>query len=186
MASRCIGDSTWAVLKGRRALKVEWNDGPHAAFDSEPFKKALMATVATTGKVHRDLGNVDAEFTKGGKVIDATYFTPMAAHASMEPPAAVAEVQGDRAVLWAPTQNPQAVQDAVAAALGIDKKNVEVHVTLLGGGFGRKSKPDYCVEAAVLARKIGRPVKVIWTREDDLRHDYYHATRGGVSQGRRR
>jgi isoquinoline 1-oxidoreductase beta subunit len=164
------------VLKGRRALKVEWNDGPHAAFDSEPFKKALFATVAGTGKVHRDLGNVDAEFGKGGKVIDATYFTPMAAHASMEPPAAVAEVQGDRAVVWAPTQNPQAVQDAVSAALGIDKKNVEVHVTLLGGGFGRKSKPDYCVEAAILSRKIGKPVKVIWTREDDIRHDYYHAS----------
>jgi isoquinoline 1-oxidoreductase subunit beta len=171
-----LGDNTWAVLKGRRALKVEWNDGPHAAFDSEPFKKALFATVAATGKVHRDLGNVDAEFTRGGKVIDATYFTPMAAHASMEPPAAVAEVQGDRAVLWAPTQNPQAVQDAVSAALKIDKKNIEVHVTLLGGGFGRKSKPDYCVEAAVLSRKIGKPVKVIWTREDDIRHDYYHAS----------
>ena len=100
----------------------------------------------------------------------------MAAHASMEPPAAVAEVQGDRAILWTPTQNPQAVQDTVAAALGIDKKNVEVHVTLLGGGFGRKSKPDYCAEAAVLARKLGKPVKVIWTREDDLRFDYYHST----------
>jgi isoquinoline 1-oxidoreductase subunit beta len=169
-----IGDNTWAVLKGRRALKVEWNDGPHASFDSEPFKQTLMATVAQTGKVYRNLGNVDSEFGKG-KPIEATYYTPMAAHAAMEPPAAVAEVQGDRAVVWAPTQNPQAVQETVGAALGIDKKNVEVHVTLLGGGFGRKSKPDYCAEAALLARRLGKPVKVIWTREDDLRFDYYHS-----------
>jgi isoquinoline 1-oxidoreductase beta subunit len=171
-----VGDNTWAVLKGRRALKVDWIDGPHAAFDSEPFKKALMATVAKPGKVYRDLGNVDGEFASGGKAIDATYYTPMAAHASMEPPAAVAEIQGDRAILWAPTQNPQAVQETVGAALGIDKQNVEVHVTLLGGGFGRKSKPDYCAEAALLARKLAKPVKVIWTREDDLRFDYYHST----------
>ena len=171
-----IGDNTWAVLKGRRALKVEWTDGSNATFSSDPYKKSLLATVAKTGKVFRNHGNVDAEFAKGGKVIEASYYTPMAAHASMEPPAAVAEVQGDRAILWTPTQNPQAVQDTVAVALGIDKKNVEVHVTLLGGGFGRKSKPDYCAEAAVLARKIGKPVKVIWTREDDLRFDYYHST----------
>ena len=171
-----IGDNTWAVLKGRRELKVEWNDGPHASFNSEAFKKDLLATVARTGKVYRDLGNVDAEFAKGGKPIEATYYTPLAAHASMEPPAAVAEVQGEKAILWTPTQNPQAVQDTVAAALGIDKKNVEVHVTLLGGGFGRKSKPDYCAEAALLARKLGKPVKVIWSREDDLRFDYYHST----------
>ena len=149
---------------------------PNATFASEPYKKGLLATVAKTGKVFRNHGNVDAEFAKGGKVVEASYYTPMAAHASMEPPAAVAEVQGDRAILWTPTQNPQAVQDTVAAALGIDKKNVEVHVTLLGGGFGRKSKPDYCAEAAVLARKLGKPVKVIWTREDDLRFDYYHST----------
>ena len=78
--------------------------------------------------------------------------------------------------MWAPTQNPQAVQDTVAAALGIDKKDVTCHVTLLGGGFGRKSKPDYCAEAAMLSKKLGKPVKVVWTREDDIRFDYYHTT----------
>jgi isoquinoline 1-oxidoreductase beta subunit len=171
-----VGDNTWAVLKGRRELKIDWNDGPHAAFDSDRFRKELLSTVAKNAKVFRNLGNVDAEFARGGKAIEATYYTPLAAHASMEPPAAVAEMQGDKAVLWTPTQNPQAVQDTVAAALGIDKKNVEVHVTLLGGGFGRKSKPDYCAEAAILARKLGKPVKVVWTREDDLRFDYYHST----------
>jgi isoquinoline 1-oxidoreductase beta subunit len=94
----------------------------------------------------------------------------------MEPPAAVAEFRDGSVTIWAPTQNPQAVQETVAAALGIDKKNVICHVTLLGGGFGRKSKPDYAAEAAILAKKVGKPVKVIWTREDDLRFDYYHTT----------
>jgi isoquinoline 1-oxidoreductase beta subunit len=175
-----IADSTWAAIKGRRSLKVEWNDGAHAGFDSEAFKQEMLATVKQTGKVCRDLGNVDAEFAAsakaGGKVLEAIYFTPMAAHASMEPPAAVAEFNGGKATIWAPTQNPQAVQEAVSAALGIKKEDVICHVTLLGGGFGRKSKPDYAAEAAVLARKLGKPVKVIWTREDDIRFDYYHTT----------
>ena len=171
-----IADSTWAALQGRRKLKVDWNDGAHAAFESEAFKKQLLQTVSQPAKVARNLGNVDAEFAKGGKVLEATYYTPLAAHASMEPPAAVAEVRDGKATIWAPTQNPQAVQDAVSAALGIDKKDVICHVTLLGGGFGRKSKPDYAAEAAVLSRKLGKPVKVVWTREDDIRFDYYHTT----------
>jgi isoquinoline 1-oxidoreductase beta subunit len=175
-----IADNTWAALKGRRALKVEWNDGAHGVFESDAFKQQMLATVTQTGKVYRNLGNVDAEFAAsakaGGKVLEATYFTPMAAHASMEPPAAVAEFSNGKATIWAPTQNPQAVQDAVSAALGIRKEDVVCHVTLLGGGFGRKSKPDYAAEAAVLARRLGKPVKVIWTREDDIRFDYYHTT----------
>jgi isoquinoline 1-oxidoreductase beta subunit len=92
----------------------------------------------------------------------------------MEPVAAVAEYKDGKVVCYANTQNPQAVQDTVAQALGIDKKNVECHVTLLGGGFGRKSKPDYVAEAALLSKSVGKPVKVIWSREDDIRFDYYH------------
>jgi isoquinoline 1-oxidoreductase beta subunit len=93
----------------------------------------------------------------------------------MEPPAAVAEFRNGKVEIWAPTQNPQAVQDTVAQALGIKKEDVVCHVTLLGGGFGRKSKPDYCAEAALLAKQLGKPVKVVWTREDDIRFDYYHS-----------
>jgi isoquinoline 1-oxidoreductase beta subunit len=171
-----IANNTWAAMKGRRALKIEWNDGAHGAFDSDSFKQQMLATVKQSGKVYRNHGNVDAEFAKGGKVIEAMYHTPMAAHASMEPPAAVAEFSNGKATIWAPTQNPQAVQDAVSAALGIKKEDVICHVTLLGGGFGRKSKPDYAAEAALLARTLGKPVKVIWTREDDIRFDYYHTT----------
>ena len=170
-----IADSTWAALKGRRQLKVEWNDGPHAGFDSGPFMKTMVATAQKPAKVCRNLGNVEAEFARGGKVLEATYTTPMAAHAAMEPPAAVAEFANGKATVWAPTQDPQTVQATVAEATGIEAKDVTVHVTLLGGAFGRKSKPDYCAEAAVLSKRLGRPVKVVWTREDDIRFDYYHA-----------
>ena len=171
-----IASSTWAAMQGRKKLKIDWNDGPHASFTSEPFKAEMMAKVQQPLKVARNHGNVDAEFAKGGKVIEALYYTPMAAHASMEPPAAVAEYKNGKVEVWTPTQNPQAVQETVAAAVGIDKKNVICHVTLLGGGFGRKSKPDFAAEAAVLSKKLGKPVKVIWTREDDIHFDFYHTT----------
>jgi len=171
-----IGNSTWATLSGRKKLKIDWTDGPHAAYTSEPHKAAMIAKVQQPQKVARNLGNVDAEFAKGGKVMEAVYYTPMAAHASMEPPAAVADFKNGKCEVWTPTQNPQAVQDTVAAAVGIDKKNVVCHVTLLGGGFGRKSKPDFAAEAAILSKKLGKPVKVIWTREDDLHFDFYHTT----------
>src|SRR5262249_24748356 len=126
-------------------------------------------------KVVRNVGDVDAEFAKGGKIHEAEYYAPHLAHAPMEPPAAVAEFKDGKALIYAATQNPQAVQDTVAAALGIDKKDVECHVTLLGGGFGRKSKPDCVAEAALLSKAVGKPVKGTWCREDDIRYDYYHA-----------
>jgi isoquinoline 1-oxidoreductase beta subunit len=171
-----IANSTWAALQGRKRLKVDWNDGPHGVFESVAFKQQLLDTVKRAGKVARNLGDVDAEFAKNGKSLEATYYTPLAAHAPMEPPAAVADFRSDNVTVWCPTQNPQAVQDAVSAAVGVDKKNVICHVTLLGGAFGRKSKPDYAAEAAVLSKKLGKPVKVVWTREDDIRFDYYHTT----------
>jgi isoquinoline 1-oxidoreductase beta subunit len=170
-----IADTTWAAFQGRKKLKVDWDHGQHASYNSDQFKKELIDTVRQPGRTIRNVGNVDAEFAKGGKILEATYYTPHLAHASMEPPAAVAEFRDGKVTAWAPTQNPQAVQDTVAAAVGIDKKDVICHVTLLGGGFGRKSKPDYVAEAAVLSKKLGRPVKVVWTREDDIRFDYYHS-----------
>jgi isoquinoline 1-oxidoreductase beta subunit len=170
-----IGNSTWSVMQGRKKLKIDWNDGPHASFTSDPFKTAMIERVKQPATACRNLGNVAAEFGKGGKVMEALYYTPMAAHASMEPPAAVADFRNGKVEVWTPTQNPQAVQETVAAAVGIDKKDVVCHVTLLGGGFGRKSKPDFAAEAAILSKKLGKPVKVIWTREDDIHHDFYHA-----------
>jgi isoquinoline 1-oxidoreductase subunit beta len=169
-----IANNTWSAMKGREALKVEWESGEHSSYDSAAFKQSLFETVRKPQKVARNVGDVDAEFAKGGKTHEAEYYVPHLSHAPMEPPAAVAEFKDGKVVVHAATQNPQAVQDTVAAALGIDKKDVECHVTLLGGGFGRKSKPDYVAEAALLSKAVGKPVKVSWSREDDIRFDYYH------------
>lgn len=170
-----IANSTWAAMKGREKLKVEWEVGENAGYDSVKYKQALLETVRKPQKAARNIGDVDAEFAKGGKTHEAEYYVPHLSHAPMEPPAAVADFKDGKVVIHTATQNPQAVQDTVAAALGIDKKNVECHVTLLGGGFGRKSKPDYVAEAALLSKQVGKPVKVTWTREDDIQFDYYHA-----------
>lgn len=169
-----IANNTWAAMKGREALKVEWESSEHASYDSAAYKKTLLETVRKPQKAARNVGDVDAEFAKGGKTHEAEYYVPHLSHAPMEPPAAVAEFKDGKVVIHAATQNPQAVQDTVAAALGIPKKDVECHVTLLGGGFGRKSKPDYVAEAALLSKAVGKPVKVSWSREDDIRFDYYH------------
>ena len=170
-----IGDNTWATFKGRKALKIEWGSSPHSSYNSAEFRKTLEATSRQPGKVVRNVGDVDAAFAKAGKIVEAEYYTPHLAHASMEPPVAVAEYRDGKVLAWAPTQNPQAVQDTVASVLGIKKEDVICHVTLLGGGFGRKSKPDQVAEAAVLSKQLGKPVKVVWTREDDIRFDYFHS-----------
>jgi isoquinoline 1-oxidoreductase subunit beta len=169
-----VAENTWAAQQGRKKLKIVWESGANAGYDSGAFKKALLETVRRPQQVVRNLGDVDAEFAKGGTHHLAEYYVPHLSHAPMEPPAAVAEFKDGKVTVWAATQNPQAVQDTVAKTVGIDKKNVVCHVTLLGGAFGRKSKPDYVAEAALLSKRVGRPVKVAWSREDDIRHDYYH------------
>lgn len=173
-----IADNTWAALQGRKALKIDWTPSAHSSYESEAYKKELLDTARKPGRVSREMGNVDAEFGKGGKIHEASYYTPMLAHAPMEPPAAVAEFKDGKVTTWAATQNPQAVQDTVAKALGIRKEDVVCHVTLLGGGFGRKSKPDYIAEAALLSKQVGKPVKIVWSREDDLHFDYFHSPAG--------
>jgi len=170
-----IADNTFAAFKGRKQLKIEWDNGANASYNSAEYKKELQETARQPGKVVHATGDPDAEFAKGGKIVEAEYFAPHLAHASMEPPVAVADVQSEKVIVWSPTQNPQGVQEEVAKALGLKKEDVTCHVTFLGGGFGRKSKPDYAVEAALLSKKTGRPVKVIWSREDDIKFDYYHS-----------
>src|SRR5580700_3055602 len=170
-----IADNTFAAFKGRKSLKVEWDSSPHSEYNSAPFRKTLEATSQKPGKVVRNVGDVDAEFAKGGKIIEAEYYTPHLAHVSMEPPVAVAEYRDGKVLAWAPTQNPQAVQETIASVLGIKKEDVTCHVTLLGGGFGRKSKPDQVAEAAVLSKQLGKPVKVVWSREDDIHFDFFHS-----------
>jgi isoquinoline 1-oxidoreductase beta subunit len=170
-----IADNSWAAFQGRKALKIDWDSSPHAVYNSDQFRKTLESTSRQPGKVVRNVGDVDAEFAKGGKIIEAEYYAPHLAHASMEPPVAVAEYRNGKVLAWAPTQNPQAVQETIADVLGIKKEDVTCHVTLLGGGFGRKSKPDQVAEAAVLSKKLGKPVKVVWKREDDIQFDFFHS-----------
>jgi isoquinoline 1-oxidoreductase beta subunit len=170
-----IADNTWAAFRGRKKLNISWDNGPNETYNSDAYKNELRATSHNPCKVVRNVGDADAVFAKGGKVHEADYYVPLLAHAAMEPLVALAEFKDGKATLWAPTQNPQAAQDIVAKELGIAKEDVICHVTLLGGGFGRKSKPDYVAEAAVLSKKMGRPVKAVWTREDDIKFDYYNA-----------
>jgi isoquinoline 1-oxidoreductase beta subunit len=170
-----IADNTWAAFKGRKSLKIEWDSSSHATYNSAAFRKTLEDTSRQPCKVVRNVGDVDAAFAKGGKIIEAEYYTPHLAHVSMEPPVAVAEYRNGKVLAWAPTQNPQAVQETIAGVLGIKKEDVTCHVTLLGGGFGRKSKPDQVAEAAVLSKQLGKPVKVVWSREDDIRFDFFHS-----------
>jgi isoquinoline 1-oxidoreductase beta subunit len=170
-----LADNTWAAMQGRKKLKIEWEKSPHSLWNSDAYKKELQDTARKPGKVVRENGNVDAAFAKGGKIVEAEYYAPLLAHASMEPPAALAVYRDGKVEAWAATQNPQGARDAIAQALGLKKEDVTVNVTLLGGAFGRKSFPDFAVEAAVLSKKTGKPVKVVWSREDDIKFDVYHS-----------
>ena len=170
-----VARNTWAAIQGRKALKVVWNDGPNASYDSVAFKATLEQAARKPGKVVRDNGNVDTAMAGAARRLDAEYYIPHLAHAPMEPPAATVRIASGKCEVWACVQSPQATRGLVAKRLGMSEDDVIVHVTLLGGGFGRKSKPDFAVEAAVVSKAMeGKPVKVTWTREDDLMHTYFH------------
>jgi isoquinoline 1-oxidoreductase beta subunit len=170
-----IASNTWAAIKGREALSIKWNDGPNVAYDSGAYEKTLMDTARKPGKVVRDEGNFANAFTGAAKKVEAEYYIPHLAHATMEPPAATARIVNGKCEVWACVQSPQATRTDVAKRLGLPESDVTVHVTLLGGGFGRKSKADYATEAAILSKEMGgAPVKVVWTREDDIKHGFYH------------
>jgi isoquinoline 1-oxidoreductase beta subunit len=170
-----IAKSTWAAMKGRDALKIVWDDGPNASFDSVAYKAMLEETVRKPGKLERSEGDADAALGSAAKVITAEYYSPHLAHATMEPPAATARRTGDKWEIWTSVQSPGGARDDIAKRLGADIKDVTLHCTLLGGGFGRKSKWDFAIEAALLSKAMdGAPVKVVWTREDDIRHGFYH------------
>jgi isoquinoline 1-oxidoreductase subunit beta len=170
-----LADNTWSAMQGREKLKVEWDESAHKVFTSNAYRKELVETARKPGKVVREVGNVDQAFAKGGRVVEAEYYAPLLAHASMEPPAALAVYRDGKVEAWAPTQSPVGARDAIAAAVGAKKEDVTVNVTLLGGAFGRKSFPDFAVEAAVLSKKTGKPIKVVWSREDDIKFDTYHS-----------
>lgn len=172
-----VATNTWAAMQGRKALKLTWDDGPHARYNSASYRTELEAAARRPAKVLRDQGEVMQTLAQApaGQKISAEYYLPHLAHATMEPPVATALVKDGRCEIWTSVQNPQAALDGVAAQLGLQPEAVQVHPLLIGGGFGRKSKPDYVTEAAMVAQKMpGTPVKLVWTREDDIQHDYLH------------
>jgi isoquinoline 1-oxidoreductase beta subunit len=169
-----IARNTGAAIKGRDALKTVWEDGPNGKYDSVAYRAALEEAARKPGLVVRKEGDVDAALKSADKVVVGEYYLPHLAHVSMEPPVAVADVKDNKAEIWAPVQSPGGTREDVAKTLGIPEDNVTINVTLLGGGFGRKSKCDYALEAALLSRELGAPVKVQWTREDDIHHDFLH------------
>ena len=172
-----VATNTWAAMQGRKALKVSWDDGPHGTYNSASYRAELEAAARRPAKMLRDQGDVMQTLAqaKPADKIAAEYYLPHLAHATMEPPVATALVKDGRCEIWTSVQNPQAALDGVAAQLGLKPEAVQVHPLLIGGGFGRKSKPDYVTEAAMVAKQMeGTPVKLVWTREDDLQHDYLH------------
>lgn len=169
-----IARNTGAAIKGRDALKIVWDDGANAKYDSVSYRAELEEAARKPGLVVRNEGDVDAALKSADKVIVGEYYLPHLAHVSMEPPVAVAHVHDGKAEVWAPVQSPGGTREDVAKTLGIAEENVTVNVTLLGGGFGRKSKCDFALEAVLLSKALGAPVKVQWTREDDVKHDFLH------------
>ncbi|TFV80489.1 xanthine dehydrogenase family protein molybdopterin-binding subunit [Bradyrhizobium frederickii] len=169
-----IARNTGAAIKGRDALKLTWDDGANARYDSVAYRKELEEASRKPGLVVRKEGDAEAALKGADKVIVGEYYLPHLAHVAMEPPVAVADIKGDKAEIWAPVQSPGGTREDVAKTLGIPEGNVTVNVTLLGGGFGRKSKCDFALEAALLSKELGAPVKVQWTREDDIRNGFLH------------
>ncbi|WP_428671156.1 molybdopterin cofactor-binding domain-containing protein [Reyranella sp.] len=170
-----VAENTFAAIKGRSRLKIEWDDGPNASYDSAEFRKTLEAAAAKPGKVVRNDGDVDKALAGAARRIDASYYIPHLAHATMEPPSATARVSDAACEIWTSTQNPEAIRGHLTKVLNMPVDKIVVNVLFLGGGFGRKSKGDYAIEAAILSRAMGgRPVKVTFTRPDDLQSDYFH------------
>lgn len=169
-----LATNTWAAMKGREALAAQFESGPNGDYDTTEFEKSLWQSIDGSETVFLNRGDVDGALADADKTYEADYFVPHLHHAPMEPPAATAEWQGDDLKMWVCCQDPQSVQATVAPYVGKKPEEIYVEATLLGGAFGRKSKPDFAVEAAILAKHAGRPVKMVWTREDDMRHGYYH------------
>jgi isoquinoline 1-oxidoreductase beta subunit len=172
-----VANSTYAAIQGRNALKIEWEAGPNADYDSVAYTKAMSETAAKPGKVARNQGDVDAAFEKAKTVFTTEYHCPHLVQAAMEPPVAVARIADGKAEIWAPIQSPYGARKDIAGVLKLPIENVTIHMTLLGGAFGRKSKWDFMVEAVLISQKLGgAPILLQWTREDDIHNSFYHTT----------
>jgi isoquinoline 1-oxidoreductase subunit beta len=168
-----VADNTWAAINGRTLLAAKWNTGAGPLEQTAEHRAMLADSAMSAGKVALEAGDMDRAMTDAARVIDVQYSSPYLSHSPLEPLVAVADVREDRAEIWAPTQNPVGVRMQLETMLQLSAEQVTVHVTLLGGGFGRKSQPDFILEAAAVSKAVGKPVKVTWTREDEVRHGYY-------------
>ena len=173
-----VATDTASAIKMAKQIKVSWKHS-HFSNSSSRFIESHTRRLLERGPLQlAAFGNPEEVMEQSDKVIEAVYTTPMLAHAPMEPPAAIAEVRTDGVEIWAPVQDPQETREQIAKYLDVDAETVTVNPTLLGGAFGRKSKPDFVLEAVELSKRLQRPIRVQWTREDDIQYDYYHAHSG--------
>lgn len=179
-----IANNTWSAFQGKNNLNVEWESGINESYDTENFKEKLISRIHNKAKVVPPFkGSIEKAFKNADKVIEATYTMPHLAHAPMEVPNALAWVHDGKCDVWAPVQDPQTVQAEIAHFFGFALEDITINVMMLGGAFGRKSKSDFVVEAVALSQKIKAPVQVVWTREDDIQHSFYHAQNAQYLKG---
>jgi isoquinoline 1-oxidoreductase beta subunit len=168
-----VADNTWSAMEGRRALQVKWDEGAHANTTSASIRKLFVDLAEKPGAVGRKDGNIETSLAGAAKKVEAVYEAPYLAHAPMEPLNCVAHVRPDSCEIWASTQIQTAAREVGAKVSGLPPEKVQVHTMFLGGGFGRRGGSDYIGEAVEVAKAVGGPVKLTWSREDDLQHDMY-------------
>lgn len=168
-----VAENTWAAFQGRDALEVRWGASPHASLSSESIRKMFAEAAARPGAVARSEGDVERALAGAERRIQQVYEVPFLSHAPMEPPNATAHVTADSCEVWAPTQVPQSVMRDAAEITGLPLEKIKVHTTMLGGGFGRRLDIEHATEAVQISKAIGAPVKVMWSREDDMQHSWY-------------
>jgi len=180
-----VANSTWAAIKGREALKVDWDPGPNASDDSETFWQQNAEMLKSKGQVVTDDGDFDRAMSEAETTIERQYTLPFVSHQPMEPQNCYAHVEEDRCHIIAPTQMPSGASRAAAAVTGLPRENIRIDITRVGGGFGRRLTNDYVAEAALISMETGWPIKLQWTREDDVQNDFYrpaglHEIRAGL------
>jgi len=182
-----LADNSWAATQGRNALEVKWDEGAAAKESSEALHKQFIENASKPGRILRNDGDADAALSTSQKKLEAVYELPFAAHVCMEPMNCTVLIESDHAEAWVPTQAPQWARAVIAEIAKLPQERVSVHTTFMGGGFGRRYQADFVMEAAQVAKASGKPVMVLWTREDDLQHDFYrpasyHKLQGAVDR----